>query len=163
MNKFVDLIYGILSDHQTQEPPTTVANDRSPTMVLGLRLSTKNTSLNILEHKSSEHKSGIYLNTWEVSAKYAFNAHPQDKAWAYPLAYIEIPHKPWVPGGSERKENACNWRDPDDRVEGRVLIFSCENIKIATRCWTALNGRMLDPTKKGYPTSKGKGEAPTGQ
>ena len=92
MNKFVDLIYGILSDRQTQEPPTTVANDRSPTLVLGLRLSTNNSSLNILEHKSSEHKSGIYLNTWEVTAKYAFNAHLQDKAWVYPLAYIEIPH-----------------------------------------------------------------------
>ena len=92
MNKFVDLRYGIPSDRQIQEPPTTAANDKSPILVLALRLSTNNSSLNSLEHKSSEHKSGIYLNTWDVTAKYAFNAHFQDKAWAYPLAYSEIPH-----------------------------------------------------------------------
>ena len=79
MNKSVDLIYGIPSDRQTQEPPTTVANDRSPAWVLGLWLSKNNSSLNTLEHKSSEQKSGIYLNTWEITEKYAFNAHFQDK------------------------------------------------------------------------------------
>ena len=41
-----------------------------------------------------------------------------------------------------------------------VLIFSCENSKITTHCWTTINRRMLGPTKKRYPTSKGKGEAP---
>ena len=48
----------------------------------------------------------------------------------------------------------------DGRVEGPALIFSCENSKIATHCWTTVNRRMLDPTKERYPTSKGKGEAP---
>ena len=42
-------------------------------------------------------------------------------------------------------------------VEERALIFSCENSKIKTRCWTTINRKMLDPTKKRYPTSKGKG------
>ena len=46
-------------------------------------------------------------------------------------------------------------------VEGHVLIFSCENSKITTHCWTTIDRRMLDPTKKRYPTSKGTGEAPT--
>ena len=45
-------------------------------------------------------------------------------------------------------------------IRSYVLIFSCENAKIATCCWTTTNKRMLDPTKKRYPTSKGKGEAP---
>ena len=36
-------------------------------------------------------------------------------------------------------------------VEGHVFIFSCENSKITTHCWTTIDGRMLDPTKKGTP------------
>ena len=45
-------------------------------------------------------------------------------------------------------------------VEECVLIFSCENFKITTRCWT-INKRILDPTKKikRFPMSKSKGEA----
>ena len=41
-----------------------------------------------------------------------------------------------------------------------MVIFSCENSKIATHCETTIDRRMLDSTKKRYPTSKGKGDAP---
>ena len=37
---------------------------------------------------------------------------------------------------------------PDGQVEERVLIFSCKNSKIRTHCWTTINRRMLDPSKK---------------
>ena len=43
----------------------------------------------------------------------------------------------------------------EGRVEGRVFIF-CKNSKITTRCWTIIDRRMLDPTKKRYPMSKAK-------
>ena len=46
----------------------------------------------------------------------------------------------------------------DGRVEGCALIFPNENSKITTRCWTTIDRRMLDPTKKWNPTSKGKGQ-----
>ena len=36
----------------------------------------------------------------------------------------------------------------DGRVEGHVLIFSYENVKIATCCWTTIDRRMFDSTKK---------------
>ena len=49
---------------------------------------------------------------------------------------------------------------PDGEVEERVLIFSCKNSKITTHCWAIINRRMLDPSKKDAPKSKGKGEAP---
>ena len=55
---------------------------------------------------------------------------------------------------------AGHWRTDipqDGRIEGCVLIFSCENSKITTFCWTTID-RMLDPTKKRTPTFKGKGE-----
>ena len=35
-------------------------------------------------------------------------------------------------------------------IEGRALIF-CENSKITTCCWTTVDRRMLDPTKKKIP------------
>ena len=35
----------------------------------------------------------------------------------------------------------------DGRVEGCALIFSCENSKIKTRCWTTVDRRMLDPRR----------------
>ena len=38
----------------------------------------------------------------------------------------------------------------DVRVEGCALIFSSENSKITTRCWSAIDRRMLDPTKKSW-------------
>ena len=47
----------------------------------------------------------------------------------------------------------------DGGVEGCVFIFSCENSKITTHWWKTIDRRMLDPTKKRYPRSKGKGEA----
>jgi len=42
------------------------------------------------------------------------------------------------------------------RIEGCVLIFSCKNSKIATHCWTTINRRMLDPTKKITPRPRAK-------
>ena len=45
----------------------------------------------------------------------------------------------------------------DGRVEGQVAIF-CKNSKIVTHCWRVIDRRMLDPTKKRYPISRGKGE-----
>ena len=41
-----------------------------------------------------------------------------------------------------------------------VLIFSCENSKITTHCWTTIDRRMLDPTIQRYPISKGKRRNP---
>ena len=55
----------------------------------------------------------------------------------------------------------CSWFSQDNRVEEYVLIFSCENSKIANNRWRTINSRMLDPIKKRYPLSKGKGEALT--
>ena len=48
-------------------------------------------------------------------------------------------------------------------VEGHVLISSCKNSKPTTWCWTTVNRRMLDHTKKSYPTPKSKWEAPVRQ
>ena len=39
------------------------------------------------------------------------------------------------------------------------MLFSCENTKIATSYSITINRRMLEPTKKRYPTSKDKQEA----
>ena len=47
------------------------------------------------------------------------------------------------------------WQSRWMEIEGRVLIFSCENSKLTTH-WTTINRRMLGPTKKRFPTSKGK-------
>ena len=52
-------------------------------------------------------------------------------------------------------------KNKDGRVEGSVLIFSCENSKITTNCWTAIHRKMLDSTPtpaccKRYPTSRAK-------
>ena len=44
----------------------------------------------------------------------------------------------------------------DGKVEGHVLIFSCENSKITTRCWTIVNRRLLHCTKKDTPLPKAK-------
>ena len=36
----------------------------------------------------------------------------------------------------------------DGRVKGLVLIFSSDNLEIRTRCWTTVDKKMFDPTKK---------------
>ena len=54
----------------------------------------------------------------------------------------------------------------DGGVEGCVRIFSWENSKITTHCWTIVNRRILDQTKKDTPkkdTSESKGQAPERQ
>ena len=40
------------------------------------------------------------------------------------------------------------------------LIFSYKKSKIITHCLITVYRKMLDPTKKRYPMSKDKGEAP---
>ena len=47
----------------------------------------------------------------------------------------------------------------DGGVEGRVLIFSCKNSKTTTSCWTTIDRRMLDPTKK-IPHIQGQRRSP---
>ena len=59
----------------------------------------------------------------------------------------------WMPG-------VVNLQFQDGGVEGHVLTFCCKNTKIASNYWTTIDKRMLEPTKKIYPITKGKGEAP---
>ena len=46
-------------------------------------------------------------------------------------------------------------------LEEHALNFPFKNSKIATTCLTTIDRRMLDLTKKRFPVSRGKGEAPT--
>ena len=48
--------------------------------------------------------------------------------------------------------------EKDGGVEGCTLIFSWENSKSTTRCWTTMDRRMLDPTKKDIPHPRAKGK-----
>ena len=50
-------------------------------------------------------------------------------------------------------------RNQDGGVEGHALTPSCENTRITTSCWTIIDRKTLELTKKRYPTSKDKGEA----
>ena len=59
--------------------------------------------------------------------------------------------------------NQCEIPQQDGGVEEHALFFSCKNSKITIHCCATVDRRMLDPTKKLYPTSKGKGEAPARQ
>ena len=49
----------------------------------------------------------------------------------------------------------------DGSKEGSSLIFSCENSKITTRCWTTTERRMLGPTKKKIPQVPGQRRNPS--
>ena len=65
----------------------------------------------------------------------------------------------WVDSLKDNSVTRCleaRLRLKDGGIEGHVLIFSCENSKFTTHCWTTINKRMLDCTKKRYPTSKAK-------
>ena len=42
-------------------------------------------------------------------------------------------------------------RIQDGGVKGRALISSCESTKITTSCWTTIDRRTLEPTKKDTP------------
>ena len=61
----------------------------------------------------------------------------------------------------------CDWNEnrpfpfQDGRVEGHVLIFSCENSRITTLCCTSINRRMLDPTIKKVPYVQGQSRRPS--
>ena len=48
----------------------------------------------------------------------------------------------------------------DGEVERCALIFSCENSKITTCCWTTIDRRMLDPTEKKIPHIQGQRRSP---
>ena len=50
----------------------------------------------------------------------------------------------------------CPLTSQDGRVEGYAVIFSCKNSKITTHCWRTIDRRMLNHTKKRYPTSRAK-------
>ena len=57
-------------------------------------------------------------------------------------------------GGNEQDQTG-------GRVKGCTFTFFCKNTKTITRCWSTINSRMMEPTKKRYPISKDKGEAAT--
>ena len=49
----------------------------------------------------------------------------------------------------------CDWNQ-DGRVEGHALTPSCENTRITASCWTIINRRTLELTKKDTPHPKTK-------
>ena len=57
-----------------------------------------------------------------------------------------------------RSKNTKRRLVQDDRVEGHVFIFSCENTKTVTSYWKTINRRTLEPMKKDtwHPRTKEK-------
>ena len=53
-------------------------------------------------------------------------------------------------------ENLVGGLVQDDRVEGCALTPSCENTGITTNCWTTINRKTLELTKKDTPYLKTK-------
>ena len=49
-------------------------------------------------------------------------------------------------------------RNQDGEVEGRILTPSCENTRITTSCWTIIDRKTLELTKKDTPHPKTKGK-----
>ena len=47
-------------------------------------------------------------------------------------------------------------RNQDGRVEGCALTSSCENTRITTSCWTIIDRKTLELTKKDTPHPKSK-------
>ena len=47
-------------------------------------------------------------------------------------------------------------RNQDGGVEGRALTPSCENTRITISCWTIINRKTLELTKKDTPHPKTK-------
>ena len=47
----------------------------------------------------------------------------------------------------------------DDVVERRALTSSCKSIEITTNCWTTIDRKTLEPTKKDNPDPKTKGKS----
>ena len=65
------------------------------------------------------------------------------------------------PGHPARWNQSAHEKEevPDGEKGGHVLIFSWENTKIATRCWTTIDRRMWQPTKK-IPHDQGQRRSP---
>ena len=56
------------------------------------------------------------------------------------------------------KQNEFYGRDQDGGVEGRALTPSCERTRITTTCWTTIDRKTLELTKKDTPHPKTKVE-----
>ena len=54
------------------------------------------------------------------------------------------------------KKSKNRRRNQDSRVEGRALTPSCENTRITSSCWTIIDRKTLELTKKDTPHSKTK-------
>ena len=68
------------------------------------------------------------------------------------LAGREAQSFQWNPVINEKK---IYWeRNQDGRVEGRALTPSCENTRITTTCWTVIDRKTLELTKKHTPHPK---------
>ena len=55
-----------------------------------------------------------------------------------------------------QNEGEAGERDQDGGVERRALTPSCENTRITTSCWTIIDRKTLELTKKDTPHPKTK-------
>ena len=70
---------------------------------------------------------------------------------------MELPSwESWGEREMRRISNLLRLSLQDGRIEGRELIFSCENSKIITHCWTRLTGECWMPPKKDTPHPRAK-------
>ena len=58
--------------------------------------------------------------------------------------------------GRKCKLKSVGERNQDGRVEGHALTPSCENTRITTSCWTVIDRKTLELTKKDTPHPKTK-------
>ena len=105
---------------------------------------------------------------------------PMQEVWVWPLIWELGSQMPHVYMRCTHTHNRSNvhkfnkdykWSTPKKkkqnsyrfhgREEGLVLIFSCENSKIITNCWTTVDRRMLDPSKNKIPHIQGKWRSPS--
>ena len=90
------------------------------------------------------------------SHSYLHMHHPRGWNWWYShgtpgqkgLVSRSTSQDPTPPTYTERLSKALRRVWQDGRVEGYMLIFSWKISKVTTCCWTIINRRTLDPTKK---------------
>ena len=76
---------------------------------------------------------------------------PEKKIWSHPFNF-SLTKTVMI----YRAEVIREGKKQDGRVEGRALTPSCENTRITTGCWTIIDRKTLELTKKDTPYPKTK-------
>ena len=121
-----------------------------------MKIKTKINKWDLIKLKKLLHSKGNHKQNEKTTYRMGEIIYKRSAQQGINLQNIQTAHAALYQRNKQPNQKMGRRRNQDGRVEGHALTPSCKNTRITTSCWTIIDRKTLELTKKDTPYPKTK-------